>query len=108
MPQISVHEFERLPLRVHDFLAGVPLHDVWAIDLPGTRAGITLDEFLRTASARSRVSCDCCKNDGGGKGCSFDPRRSGAPPLTSVFSPVGSLVGIGSPPQPPGNPSQRI
>jgi hypothetical protein len=46
MPQISGHEFERLPLRVHDFLAGVPLHDVWAIDLPGTRAGITLDEFL--------------------------------------------------------------
>ena len=34
MPQISTHEFERLPLRVHDFLAGVPLHDVWAIDLP--------------------------------------------------------------------------
>jgi hypothetical protein len=68
MPQISVHEFERLPLRVHDFLAGVPLHDVWAIDLPGARAGITLDEFLRTASARSRVSCDCCKNDRGGKG----------------------------------------
>ena len=68
MPQISVHEFERLPLRVHDFLAGVPLHDVWAIDLPGTRAGITLDEFLRTASARSRVSCDCCKNDRGRKG----------------------------------------
>jgi hypothetical protein len=32
MPQISTHEFERLPLRVHDFLAGVPLHDVWAID----------------------------------------------------------------------------
>jgi len=68
MPQISGHEFERLPLRVHDFLAGVPLHDVWAIDLPGTRAGITLDEFLRTASARSRVSCDCCENDRGGKG----------------------------------------
>src|SRR5438046_8594535 len=51
MPQISTREFERLPLRVHDFLAGVPLHDVWAIDLPRTRSGITLDEFLRTASA---------------------------------------------------------
>jgi hypothetical protein len=48
MPQISAQEFERLPLRVHDFLAGVPLHDVWAIDLPRTRSGITLDEFLRT------------------------------------------------------------
>src|SRR3981081_1713141 len=51
MPQISTHEFERLTLRVHDFLAGVPLHDVWAIDLPRTRSGITLDEFLRTASS---------------------------------------------------------
>jgi hypothetical protein len=52
MPQISTREFERLPLRVHDFLAGVPLHDVWAVDLPRTRFGITLDEFLRTQSAR--------------------------------------------------------
>src|SRR5580700_5232712 len=51
MPQISTQEFERLPLRVHTFLAGVPLHDVWALDLPRTRSGITLDEFLGTASA---------------------------------------------------------
>jgi uncharacterized protein DUF2867 len=53
MPQmISTQEFERLPLRVHAFLAGVPLHDVWVVDLPRTRSGITLDEFLRTASTR--------------------------------------------------------
>ena len=52
MPQISTHEFERLPLRVHDFLAGVPLHDVWAIDLPRPRSGITLDAFLRAAGGR--------------------------------------------------------
>ena len=52
MPQISTQEFECLPLRVHDFLAGVPLHDVWAIDLPRVRSGITLDEFSRIASAR--------------------------------------------------------
>jgi hypothetical protein len=52
MPQISTQEFERLPLRVHDFLAGVPLHDVWAVDLPWTRSGITLDEFSRTTSER--------------------------------------------------------
>ena len=68
MPQISMQEFERLPLRVHDFLAGVPLHDVWAIDLPRPRSGITLDEFLRTANARSGVGCDCCENDSSGKG----------------------------------------
>jgi len=49
MPQIAREEFERLPLRVHAFLAGVPLHDVWAVDLPRTRGGITLAEFLRRA-----------------------------------------------------------
>jgi Protein of unknown function (DUF2867) len=52
VPQISEQEFERLPLRVHTFLAGVPLHDVWVTDLPRSRAGITLDEFLRVASGR--------------------------------------------------------
>src|SRR6516165_10996027 len=52
MPQIAIEEFEQLPLRVHGFLAGVPLHDVWAVDLPRTRPGITLDEFLRARSAR--------------------------------------------------------
>jgi hypothetical protein len=51
MPRISTHEFERLPRRVHDFLASVPLHDVWAVDLPRMRPGITLDEFLRAAGA---------------------------------------------------------
>ena len=49
MPQVSTQEFERLPLRVHAFLAGVPLHDAWAIDLPRMRSGITLAEFLRAA-----------------------------------------------------------
>jgi len=41
-----------LPLRVHEFLNGVPLHDVWAVDLPHTRSGITLDEFLRATANR--------------------------------------------------------
>src|SRR5438067_12637723 len=56
MKRISTQEFERLPLRVHDFLAGVPLHDVWSVDLPRTRSGITLDEFLRKANTRM---CTC-------------------------------------------------
>jgi len=50
MPQVSIQEFERLPLRVHTFLAEVPVHDVWFVDLPRWRAGVTLDDFLRTAS----------------------------------------------------------
>src|SRR5258708_38750790 len=49
MPQIAREDFERLPLRVHAFLAGVPLHDVWAVDLPRARPSITLAEFLRRA-----------------------------------------------------------
>lgn len=47
MPQVSTEEFEQLPLRVHTFLAGVPLQDVWSVDLPRWRAGVTLDDFLR-------------------------------------------------------------
>src|SRR4029077_9260799 len=50
MPQISPREFYALPLRVHTFLADVPLHDVWAVDLPTHRDGVTLCEFLRRAS----------------------------------------------------------
>jgi Protein of unknown function (DUF2867) len=50
MPQISPTEFYALPLRVHAFLADVPLHDVWAVDLPTRRDGVTLSEFLRRAS----------------------------------------------------------
>ncbi len=51
MRQVSTQEFGRLPLRVHSFLAGVPLHDVWCVDLPRWRAGVTLDDFRRTASS---------------------------------------------------------
>lgn len=52
MPQISEREFEHVPLRAHRFLAGVPLHDVWAVDLPSPRDGITLNEFLRASNER--------------------------------------------------------
>jgi hypothetical protein len=47
MPRISPPEFFAQPLRVHSFLAGVALHDVWAVDLPAIREGITLQEFRR-------------------------------------------------------------
>jgi hypothetical protein len=52
MPQISPTEFYALSLRVHTFLAGVPLHDVWAVDLPARRNGVTLSEFLRRSNQR--------------------------------------------------------
>src|ERR1700746_1896029 len=47
MPKISPIEFYAVPLRVHTFLTGVPLHDFWAVDLPACGGGITLAEFLR-------------------------------------------------------------
>jgi hypothetical protein len=59
MPQISTHEFERLPLRVHSFMAGVSLYDVWAVDLPRWRAGVTLDDFLRTVNNCTLDTCGC-------------------------------------------------
>jgi hypothetical protein len=52
MPQISAQEFRRLPLRVHNFLRDVPLHDAWVVELPHTRPGITLVEFLQATRAR--------------------------------------------------------
>src|SRR5258708_11397733 len=93
MPRISTQEFERLPLRVHAFLAGVPLHDVWAIDLPHTRSGITLDEFSRTTSLRSQVGCDCCENDSSGKAHLFT-RSPVVRALLNIRFFVGRLLGL--------------
>ena len=59
MAQISTQELERLPLRVHSLMAGVPLHDVWAVDLPRWRGEVTLDDFLRTANNCTLDMCGC-------------------------------------------------
>jgi hypothetical protein len=59
MPQASIQEFKQLPLRVHALLVGVPLHDVWFVDLPRWRGGVTLEEFLRTTSKRKVDTCGC-------------------------------------------------
>jgi hypothetical protein len=50
VPQISVAEYRGLPLRVHALLADAPLHDVWAVDLPRTREGLTLADLQRVSS----------------------------------------------------------
>jgi hypothetical protein len=52
VPQISAKEFQRLPLRVHAFMTGVPLHDAWAVDLPRSRDGISLADFLRATNGQ--------------------------------------------------------
>lgn len=38
-------EFQRMPLRVHSFLEGVPLRSLYRLDLPGGREGMTLREI---------------------------------------------------------------
>jgi hypothetical protein len=45
MPRVSHLEFLSLPLRVHHFLKDVPLHDVWAVDLPDGGKRVTLAKF---------------------------------------------------------------
>jgi hypothetical protein len=55
VPQISPTEVYALPLRVHTFLADVPLHDVWAVDLPRRRDHVTLAQFNRRAGQDQSV-----------------------------------------------------
>ena len=43
------NEFGSLPLRVHSFLAGVPLRTLQRVELPGGRAGMTLPEISAIA-----------------------------------------------------------
>ena len=49
MPRIPAAAYRTLPLRVHVLLADVPLHDVWAVDLPRVREGVAPDEFHRVS-----------------------------------------------------------
>jgi Protein of unknown function (DUF2867) len=45
MYEIKKDEFERVPLRAHSFLAGVPLRTLYRVNLPGGRAGMSLAEI---------------------------------------------------------------
>ena len=51
--RIDPEDLRHKPLRVHTFLADVPLHDVWAIRLEGGGAGRTLPDFQALFSAES-------------------------------------------------------
>ncbi len=51
--RIDPREYERLDLRVHTLLAGVPLHDVWAVDLPGGGSGRTVADLRALVSLES-------------------------------------------------------
>jgi hypothetical protein len=49
-------DYQRLDLRAHALLAGVPLHDVWQVELPGSVPNATLDEVRRLMSAAQLTS----------------------------------------------------
>jgi len=53
--RVDPGELAGLPLRAHELLAGVPLHDVWAVDLPEGGPGRSLLD-LRAALARVDLS----------------------------------------------------
>jgi hypothetical protein len=42
---MKVEEFKQQPLRVHSFLAGVPMHSLDWVELPGARAGMNIAEI---------------------------------------------------------------
>lgn len=48
---MTAEEYGRLDLRAHSLLAGVPLHDVWAVDLSGRRPGRTVLELRALLAA---------------------------------------------------------
>jgi hypothetical protein len=54
--RIASDEWNRLELRVHTLLAGVPLHDAWAVDLPGGRRGLTLTDLRGVLAERVALS----------------------------------------------------
>jgi Protein of unknown function (DUF2867) len=57
--RVASDEWNCLELRAHELLAGVPLHDAWAVDLPGGRRGLTLADLrvvLAEPVARSNAA----------------------------------------------------
>jgi Protein of unknown function (DUF2867) len=51
--RIDPEEYERIELRAHSLLAGVPLHDVWVVDLPGGGPGLTVIDLQAAISVKS-------------------------------------------------------
>jgi hypothetical protein len=52
MPRIAPQEFLAQPFRVHSFLSGVTMHDVWVVDLPAVSGKVTLQEFRQRTKSR--------------------------------------------------------
>jgi hypothetical protein len=46
MKTSALFEIGRMPLRAHELLAGIPLHDAWIQELPGGPAGLEISDIL--------------------------------------------------------------
>ncbi len=56
--RVDTEEYARLDLRVHSFLAGVPLHDAWAVDLRGGGPGRTMADLHALISIERLTSAN--------------------------------------------------
>ena len=56
--RVSAEEYGRLDIRAHSLLAGVPLHDVWAVDLSGRRPGRTILELRALVAAENLMAAN--------------------------------------------------
>ena len=58
--RVDPHEIRALPLRAHELLDGVPLHDAWRLRLVGGGSGVAvrdvIDLFARTDTLRTSLS----------------------------------------------------
>jgi len=48
MRLIDKNEFEQMPLEVHKFLRGIPIHSLTRLDLPGGKRGMTVLDIKET------------------------------------------------------------
>ncbi|HYE75882.1 MAG TPA: DUF2867 domain-containing protein [Blastocatellia bacterium] len=55
---MKTEEFKRLPLRVHGFLGDIPLRTLERIELPGGRAGMTIQEISDTVGFNGEAKMD--------------------------------------------------
>src|SRR5713101_6161243 len=85
----SPAEWNRLDLRVHTLLAGVPLHDVWSVDLPGGRSGLALSDLrtifaerLAMSHAAVRFLFSLRRAIGRVFGCELPREHSAQPPIS--------------------------
>jgi hypothetical protein len=56
--RVTAEEYGRIDLRAHSLLAGVPLHDVWAVDLGGRRRGRTILDVRALLAAEDLMAAN--------------------------------------------------